>query len=162
MQLFSCTVNCLLKSEDVFPLLIAKDDIAGAAAQIEMWLIVVCRGCVLWILEETKFAFIQYAVQIHPRSAAKCKKGRAEQVLVSKQLSNYYSPAERVKNKSLKERSDCCEENHHFTVLHFCDLPLWRGRRSASSIEKTWKRREFWLIQTSSGGSSIMPMLVWK
>lgn len=83
-------------------------------------------------------------------------------MLVSKHLSNRYSPAERAKDKSTTERSDCCEENHHFTVLDFCDLPLRRGRRSARSIEQTWKRREFWLMPTSSGGYSIMLMLVWN
>lgn len=40
-------MNCLLKCEDVFLLLVAEVDVAGAAAQTETWLIVICRCCVL-------------------------------------------------------------------------------------------------------------------
>lgn len=64
-----CVVGLLLERKDVFLLLVAVGDVAGAATEVEEWLVVVRGGRVLGVLVEAQFALIQHAVQVHPRSA---------------------------------------------------------------------------------------------
>lgn len=55
-----------LERKNVLLLLVAVGDVAVAVGQVEQWLIVVGRGCVLGVLVETNLPFVQDAVQVDP------------------------------------------------------------------------------------------------
>lgn len=63
------SANEVLESEDILLLFVTIVDITGTTAQVDKRLVVVRCGGVLRILIEAQLTFIQYTVQVHPRSA---------------------------------------------------------------------------------------------